>query len=170
MTGYRGRVQSGAVAGGRIARLLLLVCTLFGLAAMHTIGHGGVDHVSHHDKPQAAVVDPMAAAVGSMPVAAVAGRTLAAVDAAPIPSAADGCDCGHGAMQPLGGGGMAGWGLCVAVVGALAVAFLLAALLLAALTGRYPPRQARAPGRTAPRAPPVLPFGLTLATVSVLRT
>jgi FlaG/FlaF family flagellin (archaellin) len=218
MTGYRGRVQSGAVAGGRIARLLLLACTLFGLAAMHTIGHGGVDHVSHHDEPQAAVgdtvsvaasssltpvvaaggrktvdpmagavvampvvaaaartpvaavVDPMAAAVGSMPVAVTAGRTPVAADAAPMLVAADGCDCGHGAMQPLGGGGMAGWGLCVAVLGALAVALLLAALLLAALTGRYPPRQARAPGRTAPRAPPVLPFGLTLATVSVLRT
>jgi len=148
MTGYRGRVLGDVAVSGRVARLVLLACTLFGLAAMHTIGHGGVDHVGHHDEPRAVAVG-MAFAVGD--------------------AASDGCECDHAAMQPLGGSGMSGWGLCVAVLGALAVAVLLAALLLRAVTGRHPLRAARDPGR-APRAPPVLPFGLTLATVSVLRT
>jgi hypothetical protein len=149
MTGYRGRVLGGATVGVRIARLVLLACTLFGLSAMHTIGHGGVGHVGHPDEPRVAAM----------------GTAFAAGDAA-----SDGCECDHAAMQPLGGGGMSGWGLCVAVLGALAVAVLLAALLLRAVTGRHPPRTARGPCSRAPRAPPVLPFGLTLATVSVLRT
>lgn len=149
MTGNRGRAHGGVAVGGRVARLVLLVCTLFGLAAMHTIGHGGVDHSSHHDESQVVA----------------AGMTLAPGDAA-----SDGCECDHAALQPLGGGRMGGWGLCVAVLGALAVAVLLAALLLGAVTGRHPPRTARGPGCTGPRAPPVLRLGLTLATVSVLRT
>jgi hypothetical protein len=149
MTDFRGRVLGGVAVSGRIARLVLLACTLFGLAAMHTIGHGGVDHAGHHD-------EPLVAAVGS---AFAAGE-----------AASEGCECDHTATQPLGGSGMSGWGLCVAVLGALAVAVLLAALLLGAVTGRHPPRTARGPCRRAPRAPPVLPFGLTLATVSVLRT
>jgi len=148
MTGYRGRALGDRAVSGRIARLVLLACTLFGLAAMHTIGHGGVDHASHHDEPRAVA----------------AGMVVAVSDAA-----SDGCECDHAALQPLGRGGMGGWGLCVAVLGALAVAVLLAALLLSAVTGRRPRHPARGPGR-APRAPPALRFGLTLATVSVLRT
>ena len=154
MTDYRGRVLDGVAVSGRIARLVLLACTLFGLSAMHTIGHGGVDHVSHHDEP------PVAAAGMALAV----GIPLAVGDAA-----SDGCECDHAATQPLGGG-MSGWGLCVAVLGALAVAVLLAALLLGAVTGRQPLRTARGPCCRAPRAPPVLPFGLTLATVAVSRT
>lgn len=133
---------------GRTARLVLLLCTLFGLAAMHTIGHGGVDHASHHEQSQAVA----------------AGVTLAMSSAAP-----DGC-CSHAAELPMRGGGMGSWDLCVAVLSAFAVAVLLAALLLIAVGGRRPPRSARDPSRWTPRAPPVLPFGLTLATVSVLRT
>ncbi|RSM45643.1 hypothetical protein DMB66_50685 [Actinoplanes sp. ATCC 53533] len=149
MTDYRGRVLGGVAVSGRIARLVLLACTLFGLAAMHTIGHGGGGHAAHHDEPRAAAVG-MALTVGD--------------------TASDGCECDHTATQPIGSSGMSGWGLCVAVLGALAVAVLLAALLLGAVTGRHPLRTARGPCRRAPRAPPVLPFGLTLATVSVLRT
>jgi hypothetical protein len=150
MTGYRGRVHIGGVAvSGRIARLVLLGCTLFGLAAMHTIGHSGV----HGGKPH-----------GSPAVATV--LTVATSIVAP-----DDCDCDHAATaaQPLRGAGMGGWELCVAVLSAFAIAMLLVALLLAAATGRHSPRSARG-RRPAPRAPPGLPFGLTLATVSVLRT
>jgi hypothetical protein len=121
---------------------------LFGLAAMHTIGHGGVDHAGHHAESQ----EP------------AAGVTLAMGGAAP-----DGC-CSHAAELPIRGGGMGSWDLCVAVLSAFAVAVLLAALLLITATGRHPPRSARDPSRWGSRAPPILPFGLTLATVSVLRT
>jgi len=64
---------------------------------------------------------------------------------------------------------MGSWDLCVAVLSAFAIALLLAALLLIAVTGRFPPR-CDGQRRASPRAPPILPFGLTLATVSVLRT
>ena len=156
-TGYRRRVHTGSAAiGRRIARLVLLACTLFGLAAMHTIGHGAVDHAGHHREPSAAVT-----------------LALFAIDDV-APSASHDCvadGCGQAAARHGSGGhGMGIAELCVAVLGALAVAVLLAALLLTMITGRSPPRAPRCQERKASRAPPVLPFGLTLAAVSVLRT
>jgi hypothetical protein len=70
--------------------------------------------------------------------------------------------------MPSGDGGMGGWELCVAVLSAFAVAIMLAALLIAAVTGRFAPPAGRRRGIVA-RGPPERPFGLTLATVSVLR-
>jgi len=135
-----------AAIGGRVARLVLLACTLFGLAAMHTLGHGA----SHHGEPAAAA-------------------TLFAVvtPAAPHDCGADGCSR---AVARLAGHGMNGWDLCVAVLSAFAIAALVAALLLTVAAGRSPRRSPRGHGRMSPRAPPTLSFGLTLATVSVLRT
>jgi hypothetical protein len=140
---------------GRIARLVLLGCTLFGLAAMHTVGHGGMTHAAHHSESQ-----PSTHQFSTMPAFA--------------PASSDGCagdGCVHPAALPGGGGAqMDRWGLCVAVLSAFAIAILLAGLLLSAVTGRFPPRFGGDRRRQAPRAPPILPLSLALATVSVLRT
>ena len=153
-----------AAVVGRVARLVLLACTLLGLAAMHTIGHSAAGHrAGHHDE------------VGHPPIhaAEILGvMAQAAGGAEDLLAGSDGCagdGCVHAALMPSGDGGMGGWELCVAVLSAFAVAVLLAALLLAAVTGRFAPPAGRRRGITAPRGPPVQPFGLTLATVSVLR-
>jgi hypothetical protein len=157
-------VQSGATARiGRIARLVLLACTLFGLAAMHTIGHSGMAHADHHRD---------AGSAGSRQIVTLA--IIAAGVSSMSPGDSDGCagdGCMHQAAMSAGGDGqMDRWGLCVAILTALAIGVLLVALLLRAAAGRSPPRSGRDRRRTLPRAPPWLPVGLTLATVSVLRT
>ncbi|MGK5441873.1 hypothetical protein ACSNN7_08630 [Micromonospora sp. URMC 105] len=68
------------------ARLLLLACTLLGLAAMHTIGHGTHSTASHSDGH----------AVGSSPTAT---RPEPAAPAAP----ADGVPAAHAAVAPVSG-------------------------------------------------------------------
>jgi hypothetical protein len=153
-----------AAVVGRVARLVLLACTLLGLAAMHTIGHSAVGHGADRQ------------AAGHMPVDAeqtleAMAQTVASAAASFAESdrcAGDGC--AHATLMPTGMSGMGNWELCVAVLTAFAAAIVLAALLLAAATGRFPPPLCRRPAVTAPRGPPVSPFGLTLATVSVLRT
>ena len=139
---------------GRMARWMLLACTLFGLAAMHTLSHAGMrmDNRSHASAGPAAAMDPAADITAA--VAAVA-------DDCP------GCAHTSGPAGP-GHGGMPGWSVCPVVLTALAVLVLLAALLLARSgPGRCPARIAavRLPSS---RGPP-RPAGLTLAAVSVLR-
>jgi hypothetical protein len=163
-TGYGGRVQSGATARiGRIARLVLLACTLFGLAVMHTIGHSGMAHADHHHD---------AASADSRQIVTLAA--VAAGESSMTPADSDGCaadGCMHQAAMSAGDGGqMDRWGLCVAIMTAFVIAVLLVALLLSAVAGRSPPRSGRDRRRTLPRAPPWPRVGLTLATVSVLRT
>lgn len=139
---------------------MLLVGTLFGLAAMHTIGHSAITHAGHGR--------------GAQPSSTRQFSTIPAITAtvsAVTQSQSDGCagdGCLHAAALP-DGGQMGYWDLCVAVLSAFAIAMLLAALLLIAVTGRFPPRSGGR-RRFSPRGPPILPFGLTLATVSVLRT
>jgi len=150
-------VQTGETTTiGRIARLVLLACTLFGLAAMHTIGHSGMTHTGHHHEDQ--------------PASAHQVSTMPAFTAAQ----SDGCaedGCVHAAALPEGGGGqMDPWDLCLAVLSGFAVALLLAGLLLLAVTGRFPPLFGGGRRHRRPWAPSTLPFGLTVATVSVLRT
>jgi hypothetical protein len=157
MTGYGGRVQIGGTAMiGRIARLVLLACTLFGLAAMHTIGHGAMTHAGHHHETHAT------------------GTHQRSMMPAFTPAESDGCagdGCAHTAAMPDGSGSrMNPWDLCVAILSGSAIAVLLAGLLLIAVTGRFPPRSGGGRLRRAPWVPPILPLGLTLATVSVLRT
>ena len=139
---------------GRIARLVLLGCTLFGLAAMHTIGHSGMSHADHHSETRSTAAHQPAAMLAF------------------TPAESDGCagdGCIHAAALPTSNAQMNRWDLCVAVLSTLAIAVLLIALLLSAVTGRFPPRFDNGWSRPAPRAPPFLAWGLTLATVSVLR-
>ncbi|SCL18030.1 hypothetical protein GA0070624_1435 [Micromonospora rhizosphaerae] len=141
---------------GRWVRLLLLLSTLVGLAAMHTLGHGAHapgGHSAGHAEAQH----------GARPAAAPdeVGMT-------------DGCaadDCRHAAVLPLGdlGDDPSGWTVCLAVLGAFAVALLVAVLLRARSRVVGPALRGALRLAAGPRAPPPRPFGLRLATASVLR-
>ncbi|WP_157746284.1 hypothetical protein [Micromonospora inositola] len=154
-----------ALATGRWVRLLVLLGTLVGLAAMHTVGHGAhasgghraghpTQRAGHHLGLPAVLAEP--AATVATAVGAVAGCP------------GDGC---HARALPLSGpgGDRSGWSVCLAVLGAFAVALLVAVLLRAA--SRAVGRAARGSLRPAsgPRAPPSRPFALRLGTASVLR-
>lgn len=127
---------------------MLLVCTLVGLAAMHTIGHTGPGGSTH-----ATAASSTAAGMPGMT------ETVPAISAA-VPCLGGHCDS-HGAMDVFS--------VCMAVLQGLAVAVLLAMLLLTVLAGlgRLRPWERATTG--APRAPPVRRTGLTIAAISVLR-
>lgn len=167
--------RGGAAVVGQVARLVLLACTLLGLAAMHTIGHGAASHgAASHGAAGHGADRPDAVGHLAMDTADVVGAmTQTTSIVSDLLAGSDGCagdGCTHAASTPSGDGGMGGWELCVAVLSAFGIAVLLAALLTAAVTGRLRRPAGRECGAAAPRGPPVRPFGLTLATVSVLRT
>ncbi|WP_432831337.1 DUF6153 family protein [Dactylosporangium sp. CA-092794] len=140
---------------GRAARLALLLATLLGLTAMHTLGHAGPHLAGDHRHP------PVAEHAAVMPVAAA------------LSAAVTGCAGGGCADMLLGSGhghgGMDGWAVCLAVLVAFAV-IVLTAMLLARRGATTTAAGLRAARHAGPRAPPPRPFGLALATVSVLRT
>ncbi|WP_204299289.1 DUF6153 family protein [Actinoplanes campanulatus] len=139
---------------GRVARWVLLACTLVGLSAMHTLGHAGMHKPGGHSAG--------VHVEGDSPVI----RVLSA-DA----GSGDHCaGCVHlrsGDGDP--DGGMAGRSICLAVLTGFAVLILLAALLHAVLTRRRVPRLRGGRGAAPARAPPTGHVGLVLATDSVLR-
>jgi hypothetical protein len=137
---------------GRAARWLLLLCTVFGLAAMHTLGHAGMQ-MSTSVHPG---MDRTTSAVSIS--GAVPGTGIATVVSA-TPCAGD--DCGHR-------GAMDGWSICVAILGGLAVMILVAALLRFKRTRGAGPGAALASFR-GPRAPPGRPPGLRAVSTVVLR-
>ncbi|MBM7083724.1 hypothetical protein [Micromonospora humidisoli] len=174
-----------ATTTGRWLRLLLLVGTLLGLSAMHTLGHdghlGGVHHptghgtstddphrpAAGHDTDRSSVSGPAAdlmhliPAVWGVPVGP--GWGVAVPDPA-VRSCGDGCPV----ALPAGPSGtpVTAWSVCLAVLGALTVLVLV--LLFVVRT--RPAGVFRPPSRPRqPRAPPPRPLGLRLATVSVLR-
>jgi hypothetical protein len=142
---------------GRTARWLLLFCTLFGLATMHTLGHAGMQMDSHAHR----VVMPSAeASLGA------GGTSLAMhiVEAMTAPCPYDHCSGGHGT------GGMDPWSVCVAVLGGLAMAVLLISLLLGRRNGSARPHDGSAGHAPASRAPPGWQHqGLRVASLAVLR-
>ncbi|MFI7542205.1 DUF6153 family protein [Actinoplanes sp. NPDC049599] len=135
--------------------MVLLACTLFGLATMHTLGHAGMrmPTADHH------AVEAVEAITAVTAVTAVSAVSAAHGD----------CDggCAHapGSSPP---GGMAGWAVCVAVLGAVLVIFLLALVLVRSRRrGPFAWRISR--GDAGSRGPPVRRVGLALAAGSVLR-
>jgi hypothetical protein len=130
-------------AAGRLARWILLSCTLFGLATMHTLGHAGPEARGH--------LSPAAAASAADGVTAMA---------APLSRE---CPAGHCDS------GMSGWSVCLAVLSGFAGAILLAALLSWATAGRGRAFGTASGRPTVPRGPPRRPAALTLASVAVLR-
>ncbi|MGN9764852.1 hypothetical protein ACTMS2_06750 [Micromonospora sp. SD12] len=198
------------VTAARGARLLLLVGTLLGLAAMHTIGHDSHQtghsanpsaHIAVAPVPHAVLAPVRHAAVPPVPHAAVAlvayvphaalASIASAAPAAPalVPPSRDvaaphavgaalqavvGCPggCASEELLPAGGGtggGLPGWGVCLAVLGAFAATLLLAALLSVRVRAVGPTGGGSVGAFPPPRAPPPRPVGLRLATVSVLR-
>ncbi|WKU03902.1 hypothetical protein [Micromonospora sp. HUAS LYJ1] len=150
-----------ATTTGRWLRLLLLVGTLLGLSAMHTLGHdvhlGGGHPAGHGTATDGA---HRSAAGHDAP----ADRSLLRE---PVPAVGG---CGDGCAAALPGGSPDSpstvWSVCLAVLGALTVTVLV--LLFAVRT--RPAGVSRPPSRPRePRAPPPRPLGLRLATVSVLR-
>jgi hypothetical protein len=128
----------------------LLLVTVFGLAAMHTLGHAGMRMDT--DRPGMS----HAISAVTVPVAPL----IDAVAVASMPCDGDHCPGGHGAMN--------GWSICLAVLGGLAVFALLAALSVAVWGDRTRLREATA-AEAASRAPPIRRPGLTMASAAVLR-
>ncbi len=173
------------MTGGRWGRLALLLCTLIGLAAMHTLGHGahsGGTHAGHdgaaprdgHPAPAAfadgaAVPATLADGTGG-PVALVGGMVAAVTLGARAGCPAGGCAPAR--LLPDGGRAdwPSGWSVCLAVLGALGVALLVAVLLLTRARAPGPPGWQAGGVSAGPRAPPSRPLGLRLAEVSVSRT
>ncbi|WP_446212477.1 hypothetical protein [Micromonospora sp. IBSANI012] len=153
------------------ARLLLLACTLLGLAAMHTIGHGTHSVASHPDG-HAAVSQRAPVAQAALPeaVPVAHGAVPEAVPVAHVAGPASFADQGGVVALPADqpGGAPSGWSVCLAVLGAFTVALLLATLLLRRARPAVATRHPSGPSR-GPRAPPPHPVGLRLASVSVLR-
>lgn len=132
------------VIAGRVARWLLLACTVLGLAAMHTLGHGhGHDMAAH----------PPAVAA--------------------MPAVTDSCPPGHCAPMVTapspGRNDMPAWSVCLAVLAGLGVAALLAWLLLSTAAGRAMSALAVLRPYGVPRAPPCSKLGLRVVSVSVSR-
>ncbi|WFE45082.1 DUF6153 family protein [Verrucosispora sp. WMMD1129] len=140
-------MRGEAATNGRWLRFVLLACTLFGLAVMHSLGHdpalGAPGHGSH---------------------------------AAPtLPSHVDGChteQCVAPAAHPIeepGHGHPSGWAVCVAIVAGFALAVALAVRHLRR-TRSVLPRDRRLTRALGGRAPPAFRLmGLTTVAVSVLR-
>jgi len=148
---------------GRFARWLLLACTLFGLAVMHTVGHAGMQ-MHAHDHPGAQASSSLPGPThdfGAMGTATTG--TVATFVTSDI------CDggCAHAPSSSPHGGGT-GWSVCLAVLGALAMVVVLI-MLGARFRRRGPPTPDGGTWAAVNRGPPVKPVGLALATVSVLR-
>ncbi|MER5702455.1 hypothetical protein ABT023_10965 [Micromonospora sp. NPDC002296] len=212
---------------GRWARLALLICTLVGLAAMHTLGHGAHGGGGHggHDRAGSPDAHPAASyraatTSGASAVTATTGAAFPvaigaafhAADAALRAAGAaahaaeptgtalpvvdvgadaalrvgvtlagamrvlpEGCPvagCSSTRLLPAGdpGAGPPGWSICLAVLGALAVALFVAVLLLSGARSVGPSARRPAGSPAGPRAPPPRPIGLWLAEISVSRT
>ena len=139
--------------GERLARLLLLACTVLGVAALHTIGHAAIGVVDHHDRSTVSV--PLTLAATVVPVA---------------PGTDDGCTgdgCDHQAVLPgATRDSSRWWDVCLGVLSVLAVAVLAAASLH--LRGLLRPTAGAR--RRPPPSPAGSRLGLDLKIVTVLRT
>lgn len=132
----------------RVARLILLFCTVFGVAALHTIGHAAVMDTDQHAAAQAPYV-------------------VSAIDDD------DGCDgdgCTHQLVMPGNGrDGSQRWEACLADLSTLSAGAFVAALLLMAVLGlSLTPATRRRFRMPLLRQGP--PHGLTLTTLAVIRT
>jgi hypothetical protein len=126
--------------------LVLLACTLLGLAAMHVLGHS-----AHHSPP-----------INAAMTATISGHVV--VDGCPDGHCEHPSDSGRGRHEDT-----PAWGVCLAVLAGFGIAMLIAWLLLGSgkASGVGPP-----PGRVdcgVPHVPAWQGVGLRLATGSVLR-
>lgn len=145
--------EAAVVTSERIARLMLLAVTLFGFAALHTIGHAAMTRSDQHT-------------IGLSTVQAGLGHV-----AALIPGDDD-CNtdgCTHPAIMSAGTSDSRQRGdVCVAILSVIAIGVLLAARLLLTVLGRasvfargWPTRHGRIP------RPPA--YGLAVTGLAVIR-
>ncbi|WP_433346829.1 hypothetical protein [Micromonospora sp. CA-111912] len=180
------------LTAGRWARLALLICTLVGLAAMHTLGHGAHGGGGHggHDRAGSPDAHPAASyrATTTGGASAMTGAALPVVDVGAgavlrvgvtrvgamrmLPEGCPVAGCPSARLLPAGdpGAGPPGWSICLAVLGTLAVALFVAVLLLSGVRSVGPSARRPAGPPAGPRAPPPRPIGLWLAEISVSRT
>ncbi|MEV2236945.1 DUF6153 family protein [Micromonospora sp. NPDC049891] len=140
-------MRGEAANPGRWFRFVLLACTLFGLAAMHSLGHdpvlGPAGHGGHAAPSSSAHIDDC----HDERCVAQATQTTE--------------EPGHGHSS--------GWTVCVAIAAGFALAVVLAVRLLRR-TRSVLPRDRRLTRALNGRAPPAFSMiGLTTAAVSVLR-
>ena len=130
---------------------------------MHTVGHAGMQmHAHDHPAAQAASSLP-----GAMHDVGVMGTAVTGTAATFVTSGICDGGCAHAPSSSPHGGGT-GWSVCLAVLGALTMVFLLI-MLGARLRRRGSPAPDTGTWAAVNRGPPVRPVGLALATVSVLR-
>ncbi|WP_155123421.1 MULTISPECIES: DUF6153 family protein [unclassified Actinoplanes] len=141
--------SAAAATIGRTARIVLLLCTVFGVAMMHTLGHSGV----RPEHSSAAAMTTMLSTV-AIPALAPSAATDECQD--------DHCT-GHHHDQ------MTVWSVCLAILGGLAVVVLLVMVLVAAAHPGSVPRSREWSRRQATRAPPTAGAGLILVLTAVLR-
>ena len=134
-----------------MARWLLLLCTVIGVAAMHTLGHTGM---AGHDHESIAMARSSIAVPASTAV-----RQLTAV----IACTGDRCPAGPGH------GSSGGWSVCLAILTGLALVALLAVRSLAARRRGGRVREQVLRGGQPSRAPPTRGSGLTITATTVLR-
>ncbi|WP_430640984.1 DUF6153 family protein [Couchioplanes caeruleus] len=136
---------------------MLLFCTLFGLATMHTLGHAGMQMDSHAGGPAMLVAE-----AGHIADGANLGSLMDTAASVPCPD--DHCGDGHGT------GGMDAWTVCLAVLGGLALVVLLSVLLVSRRGEAARRHDGNAQSRSAPRAPPGWRHqGLRVASLAVMR-
>jgi hypothetical protein len=169
-------IKVGGAMSRRAAWWLLLACTAFGLASMHTLGHGSLSSVLH---AVGGAGHSTAEAAGPLDGGALRDPADRAVDShggvASVGSAdrvGESCD-GHGCPGSGDGHDGAAWNVCLAVLAGLTALLLPGWLLLLLLRGRDGAGAglrgtggSRGAARASSRARGV---GLRLASVSVLR-
>ena len=165
-------MRSERVAGGRAARWLLLACTILGLAAMHSFGHGSHTGGGHDPQPAAAGHGEQLPGAPAPAVAMSPSMTAFTAVLVAMPVAVTGGGC-SGECHGAGGPGrqrddISAFSVCLAVLAAVGIAVLLAWLRLRtpALAG---PRTRPAARWVASRAPPRAGAGLQVAALSVMR-
>jgi len=145
-------VTPAAAMTARLARLLLLVCTVLGVAALHTVGHAAVTGLDHHSR-----------------ATAVTDSTTFSIVPAVTPGEHGGCDgdgCTHQAAAPTGSQDTSRWWeVCLAVLTVLAVGVLGTRLWTTGTATLFTLKHRRRRSAAAVR-----PFGLAVTAVTVIRT
>ncbi|WP_045740338.1 hypothetical protein [Actinoplanes rectilineatus] len=146
-------MKPAAATTERLARLVLLLCTLFGFAALHTVGHAAVSE--HH------TVTFTTTASGPAFVSA----------ASPVDDDDCGGDgCTHTVAMPADAyGGSSRSDVCVAILSVIAIGVLLGARLLMGLADRASAADGRQLVRTS-RSSRRPAWGLAVTAVAVMRT
>jgi hypothetical protein len=151
---------------------LLLACTVLGLAAMHSLGHGSHTSGGHGQQPIAAGHGEQLPGAPAVAVPMSQSMTAFTAVLAAMPAAVTGGGC-SGECHGAGGPGrqrddISGFSVCLAVLAAVGIAVLLAWLRLSTPARIW--AGARTPARwIASRAPPRAGTGLRLAALSVMR-